>query len=336
MSGEIWIIGESDEGQLGQSTPGVATLGCALAGQAGRVPVGVLVGDGIAEASQAFAAYVPRVLSRELPPQADWVDPTDVAAVIAALVQQRAPAYLLVPGTPSGRVLAGSLAARLGWGIITSAQAVTWAEGPLVETVVFRSETRIDSRFATDHGIITVQPNTIRPAELAAPGAVEHVEVDIAAIRSPIRRVERSRAPAQARIPAQASLEGARVVVAGGAGVGSAEAWPVVEQLAAALRGAVGASRPPVDKGWVPLSIQIGQTGKTIRPDLYVALGISGEILHRVGMRAARTVVAVSLDPDAPFRAHSDLFVVADLHELVPALLAEWRGTPCGHPSGRR
>ena len=323
MRDEIWIIGESDDGQLVRTSAGVATLGCALAKQAGLAPVGILVGDGIADASRAFATYVPRVLGVELPLQADWADPTDIAAVIAALAEERAPAYLLVPATPWGRALAGSLAARLDWGIITSAHAVTWEDGPIVETVAFSSETRIESRFVTDHGIITVQPNTVLPAALAAPGAIDHVQLDAGAERSPIRRVERHRVPTLARVPAQASLEAARVVVVGGAGVRDAEGWALVEQLAAALRGAVGASRPPVDRGVVPLSIQVGHTGKTIRPDLYVALGISGEILHRVGMRAARTVMAVNLDPDAPFRAHADLFVVADLHVFVPALLAE-------------
>jgi electron transfer flavoprotein alpha subunit len=317
MSGEIWVIGESSEGQLAASTPGIATLGCEIAAEAGLVPVGVLVGDDVTGTGEALAAYLPRVLAGQLPPHGDWLDPSDAAAVIASLVLARSPAYLLVAGTPSGRALAGCLAARLGWGIITSAQGLSWNDGLVVDTVAFKSETRIRSRFAAEHGIVTVQPNTVRPAALAAPGSVERIAVDGGGERSAVRRVERN------RVPAQPSVEAARVVVAGGAGVGSAEAWPVVEQLAAALQGAVGASRPAVDRGWVPLSIQIGQTGKTIRPDLYVALGISGEVQHRVGMRAARTVVAVNLDPDAPIRSHSDLFVVADLHELVPALVAE-------------
>ena len=323
MKGEVWVVGETDRGSLAESTPGVATLGSAVAGQAGLIPVGILVGDGIAEA-EALAAYVPHVLKVGLPPHGDWVDPADAAAAIAHLARQRGPAYLLVPGTPWGRSVAGSLAARLGWGVISNAQRITWDDGPVIETIVFRSETRVQSRFAAEHGIVTVQPNVTPPVKLGGPGAFEQVEIRLVhEERSQVRRVERSTVATQPLAAVRPALEGSRVVVAGGAGVGSADAWRVVEQLADALGGAVGASRPPVDLGWAPPGCQVGQSGKTIRPDLYVALGVSGEILHRMGMRAARTVVAVSLDPDAPFRAHADLFVVADLHELVPALLAE-------------
>jgi electron transfer flavoprotein alpha subunit len=332
VSGGVWVIGELDEGRLAPTTPGVATLGCHLAEQARMGAVGVLVGENLRDAGRAFAAFMPSVLCVELPGDEGWVDPADVAAAICALVEHRDPAYLVAPATPWGRTVAGSLAARLGWGILTGAQAVTWDEGPIVQTSVFRSETRVRSRFAGPHGIITVQPNITAPAP-AHSGVVEHVLGDRGrAARSPTRRIARSRVAPEAGLPAPVPLESARVVVAGGAGVGSAAAWQQIEELAAALHGTVGASRPAVDRGWAPLAMQIGQTGKSIRPDLYIALGISGEILHRVGMRAARTVVAVDINPDAPIRSHADLFVLADLSEFVPALLAELRREDCEEP----
>jgi electron transfer flavoprotein alpha subunit len=274
------------------------------------------------------------VLCVELPGGEGWIDPADVAGAIGTLVRQRGPAYLMAPATPWGRMIAGSLAARLGWGILTGAQTVTWQDGPVVETSVFRSETRVRSRFAGPHGIITVQPNAVAPRS-AGTGLIEHILADRGrAGRPPTRRVTRSRVAPEPGLPARVPLESARVVVAGGAGVGSAAAWSQVEELASALHGAVGASRPPVDMGWAPLILQIGQTGKSIRPDLYIALGISGEILHRVGMRAARTVVAVDSNPDTPMRAHADLFVVADLNEFLPALLAELRREERGGMDG--
>lgn len=321
MSGETWIIGEVDDDELQPSSPGVATLGRTFAARAGHDAVGVIVGGTSAAAPTELARYLPRVLWAGVPRPDGWLDPADAVRVLAALVGAQSPGQIVVPATSTGRVLAGALAAHLQWGILANAVDIEWDGGPLVHTVVFRTDLHVRSAFRSGQGVITVQPNVVRPEPLAEAGAVEVVAVDGAASEagSPVRRVER------VRVPAPVSVEGASVVVAGGAGVGSAEAWPIVGALAAALHGAVGASRPPVDAGWIPISQQIGQTGKSIRPDLYVALGISGEVQHRVGMRTAKTVVAINSDPDAPIRPFSDLFVVGDLHEVVPAVLAAIR-----------
>ena len=326
MSGEIWIIGEVDDDRLQPSSPGVATLGRAFAGAAGRDAVGVVVGGTPGAASAELAGFLPRVLAASIPREGGWLDPADAARALATLVEARSPSFVVVPATPAGRVLAGALAARLQWGLLTNAVDLEWDGAPLVHTVVFKTDLHISSAFTGDHGVITVQPNVVRPEALDAPGGVEAVPVDepAATSGSAVRLVER------VRVPAPVSVEGASVVVAGGAGVGSAGAWSLVDELADALRGAVGSSRRPVDAGWVPFSQQIGQTGKSVRPDLYVALGISGEVQHRVGMRTARTVVAINQDPDAPIRPFSDLFVVGDLHAIVPELVASIRARSGG------
>ena len=131
--------------------------------------------------------------------------------------------------------------------------------------------------------------------------------------------------PAAAEAGAEASLEEARVVVVGGRGVGSPEGFAVVEELAAVLGGVVGATRASVDAGWIAYARQIGQTGKVVRPALYLGLGVSGAMQHRVGMQGAETIIAINRDPDAPIAEVADLFVVGDLFEVAPALVAELR-----------
>ncbi len=326
MSGELWIIGEIDDDRLQPSSAGVATLGRVFAGQAGLDAVGVIAGAAPAAAAGELAAFLPRVLAADLHAEDGWLDPADIARALAALIEERSPAYVVVPATPVGRTLAGALAAHLQWGLLTNAVDLAWSDGPLVHTVVFKTDLHVRSAFTGDHGVITVQPNVVRPEALGAPGTVEAVTVGAsgAGNASAVRRVER------VRVPAPASVEGASVIVAGGGGLGSGDAWPLVEELADVLHGAVGASRRAVDSGWVPFSQQIGQTGKSVRPDLYVALGISGEVQHRVGMRTARAVVAINMDPDAPIRPFSDLFVVGDVHAIVPELVASIRARSGG------
>jgi electron transfer flavoprotein alpha subunit len=326
VSATTWIIGEVEDDRLQRSSPGVATLGRALAERAGHDAVGIVVGPAAEAAAGELAAYLPSVLALDVATPDGFLDPADAAAIVAALVEERAPAHLVIPATPAGRTLAGALAARLQWGLLTNAVDLEWVDGPIVHTVVFRTDLHVRSAFTGDHGIITVQPNVVRPEALAAPGVVEVIAV----AHPPVATASRVRRTDLVRRAAQPSVEGATVIVAGGAGIGSAEAWPIVGELADALHGAVGASRPPVDAGWVPISQQVGQTGKSVRPDLYVALGISGEIQHRVGMRTARTVVAINLDPDAPIRSFSDLFVIGDLHQIVPELVASIRARPGG------
>ena len=124
---------------------------------------------------------------------------------------------------------------------------------------------------------------------------------------------------------AAAPIEEARIVVAGGRGVGGEDGFKIVEEIAEALGGAVGATRAAVDAGWIPYAQQIGQTGKIVKPQLYLALGISGAIQHKVGMQTAGTIVAVNRDPDAPIAEFADLVVIGDLFEVAPALLAELR-----------
>jgi electron transfer flavoprotein alpha subunit len=204
---------------------------------------------------------------------------------------------------------------------MANATAVSWEDGgPVVEMSVFGGKLVTRSCFADGQGIITVRPNVVAAEPAPSPGSVGEAATttgpDIAQVRVVDRVTEAG---------AAASIEEAKVIVAGGRGVGGAEGFALVEQLAGALGGVVGATRAAVDAGWIPYSQQIGQTGKIVKPQLYLALGVSGAIQHKVGMQTASTIVAVNRDPDAPIAEFADLVVVGDLFEVGAALLEELR-----------
>jgi electron transfer flavoprotein alpha subunit len=167
---------------------------------------------------------------------------------------------------------------------------------------------------------VVVRPGSVTAEEAAKPGRVERLEPPSVEELPEVRVVGRAEESAGA-----ASIDDARVIVAGGRGVGGAEGFKILEELAEALGGAVGATRAAVDAGWIGYGQQIGQTGKTVKPALYVAAGISGAIQHKVGMQTAGTIVAINRDPDASIAEFADLVVVGDLFEVVPRITASIR-----------
>ena len=329
MAGDIWVVGELADGGLARISTEVATAARELAAAAGRDVAGVVVAAAPDEPARELARFLPRVLAIEEPTAGEHAWSAAAATRLAALLEREAPGCVLVGATPDGRDLAGILSARLGWGVLVNASALAWAEdGPTVEMSVFGGRLLTRSAFTVEHGIVTVRPNTVSALAAAAPGTVEPVGGGTGSAGAtseapalPLVRVVERVAEAGAAAP----IEEAKVIVAGGRGVGGAEGFRIVEELAAALGGVVGATRAAVDAGWIPYARQIGQTGKTVKPALYVALGISGAIQHKVGMQTAETIVAVNRDPDAPLAEFADLYVVGDLFEVVPAVLAELR-----------
>jgi electron transfer flavoprotein alpha subunit len=243
------------------------------------------------------------------------------AAHIAALAEADAPDAILVGAGADGRDVAGAVSALTGLGVLVNATAVTWADdGPVVEMSVFGGKLITTSGFTGGRGIVTVRPNVTTAAPAASPGRIEARNVEPARTLPAVHVVDRV-----SEANAAAPIEEARIIVAGGRGVGGPDGFGIVEQLAEALGGAVGATRAAVDSGWIPYSQQIGQTGKIVKPELYLALGISGAIQHKVGMRTSNTIVAVNRDVDAPIAEFADLFVVGDLFEVGAALLERLR-----------
>jgi electron transfer flavoprotein alpha subunit len=235
--------------------------------------------------------------------------------VLAALVESVSPAAVLIAVSADGQEIAGRLAVRTGSGLLSEVVEI----GPeSVAHSAFGGAYRVEAVANTAHPVITVRPGAAEIESVSGAGAEQTVEVP-----PPSRRVATvtSREPVTAG--GRPELTEASVVVSGGRGVGSAEQFAVVEELADALGAAVGASRAAVDAGYYPPQFQVGQTGKTVSPQLYVALGISGAIQHRAGMQTSKTVVAVNKDPEAPIFEIADFGVVGDLFTVTPQLKDE-------------
>lgn len=251
---------------------------------------------------------------------ADSVASHSVAAgaeVLASVMQSLSPAAVLVASSADGKEIAARAAIKTGSGIITDAVEIA-SDGTVTQSV-FGGSTVVHSRVTHGTPIITVRPNAIPAAAAPASAAKESLSVDISAGAKRVTVKDRTVVAKGAR----PELTEAEIVVSGGRGVGGAEGFGVIEGLADSLNAAVGASRAATDAGWYPHQYQVGQTGKTVSPQLYIANGISGAIQHRAGMQTSKVVVVVNKDPEAPIFELADYGVVGDLFTVVPQLTEE-------------
>ena len=318
----LFVIGEvTADGSLARISTEVATLARALAEASGRELIGIVVAADPGPAAKELTGYLPSVQAVPEPAAADRPWAMVAAERLASLLPAAGEDVILIGAGPDGRDVAGALAVLTGRGILGNAVGAAWTDdGPTVEMSVFGGKLTTTSAFTSGGGIITVRPNVVTAEEAAATGTVDAVQATGDLTQPAVTVADRV-----AEAGAAAPIEEARIIVSGGRGVGGPEGFKLVEELAEALGGAVGATRAAVDAGWIPYAQQIGQTGKIVKPQLYLALGISGAIQHKVGMQTAETVVAVNRDPDAPIADFADLVVIGDLFEVGPAILAELR-----------
>ncbi len=286
-----------------------------LAGALGVPVAGLVVGSGIGEVAEEAKKYVDTLYVVDAPEFADYTAEKWTAAAHTATQKTGAKA-VVAPASRTGRTWTARLAARMDAGLLEDVLELE----PSAEAVVAKRYTFLnrvlEKQKAAYPVVISIKPNTAPLAEPAGQGQVEALEVALGELEQKVQVLEKIQEEKK-----RVSLTEAPVVVTGGRGMGSAEAFKLVEELADLLGGAVGATRAVVDAGWRPYAEQVGQTGKTVQPNLYIALGVSGAVQHQAGMNKSKVVVAVNKDPDAPIFKETDYGIVGDVHQVLPAMI---------------
>jgi electron transfer flavoprotein alpha subunit len=291
-----------------------------LARELGTPAAVVLGGPGAAEALTAkLAEYGAEKIYAAESEEIDGYLVAPKATVVAELVKRVSPVAVLLASTQEGKEIAARLAIKLDNGVLTDAVGLD-ADGTATQ-VAFAGATIVKSKVTRGLPIVALRPNSLTPTPAPASPSVESLTVTATESDKLAKVVERVAEQKGAR----PELSEASVVVSGGRGVGGADGFKLVEELADLLGGAVGASRAAVDSGFYPHQFQVGQTGKTVSPQLYIALGISGAIQHRAGMQTSKTIVAVNKDTEAPIFELADFGVVGDLNKVVPQAADEIR-----------
>lgn len=299
-----------------------ATLELLTAARRLGEPVAVVCGPVDETALQTLARYGATAVYACDASEVDEYLVAPKVEVVMEAVRRAKPAAILTPASAEGKEIAARLAVRLDAGVLTDAVDVRpGPDGPLVTQSVFAGSWTVRSRIRRGVPVIAMRANATRPQPVDGPAVLRAEPLSVAFTDAARGAAVVARSPRTAT--GRPDLADADVVVTGGRGVGSAEQFEVIERLADALGAAVGATRAVTDLAWRPHELQIGQTGKTVAPALYLAGGVSGAIQHLAGMQTSRTIVAVNKDPHAPIFRVADFGIVGDLHTVLPILIDE-------------
>jgi electron transfer flavoprotein alpha subunit len=316
MGGILVYALHDDEGDFNNNSLGAISEAAKLAEQLGDAEAGVVVvGDLSDEACAGLGAYGAKKVHRAKEVPEGLAQP--IVDVMAKVIGDEGYSYALFGGGLLGFEIGAGLTARLNAGVTMEVTAVKVADGKLVaERPVLQDSAIVDVGYVSEPGIIIGRLNAFNAGE-PGDGKAEVVDVDVELSEWSGKARMRQRGEQRG---ADVNIEDADILVGGGRGLGEKDNFKLAEDLADALGGAVAATRAVVDAGWYPYAAQIGQTGKTVAPKLYLAAGISGAIQHKVGMQSSENILAVNKDPNAPIFEFCDLGVVGDLHKILPKL----------------
>jgi electron transfer flavoprotein alpha subunit len=311
----IWVYAEIIDDKITTTTLEMLTK-AAAAGKAEAV----LLGPAPEDAGQTLANYgASKIYHSADPVYRDYLT-LPAAETVAELIQKHSPAVMLFASSYAGRDLASNLSARFDCGAISDVGDFQLKDGTVETTIPALGGSYQNTSTLVSRGtkLLIVRPKSFEPSVNEQPVVVEEVTV---AGGEGLRKVHvKERITVKREGP---QLEGAKTVISGGRGLKGEENFAMLQQLAEVLGGAVGASRAAVDAGWVPYAMQIGQTGKTVKPDIYFAVGISGAVQHLSGMKTSKFIISINKDPEAPIFQYTDFGVVGDLFKIVPQLIEE-------------
>lgn len=321
---DVWVVVEITEGKVRNVTLELLGKGRELADDLDQALCAVLLGKDVNKYTQILAEYGAEKIYVAEDDLLDHYDTDVYNMVISGLILQYSPTIVLFGATHTGRDLAPRIASNLELGLTADCTGLSIEDGKLLQTrPAFGGNVMADIFSKTRPQMATVRPNVMKKLEPSAgnePGIIDaNVKIDPRSIRAKV--IEHADVSTRGTI----KIDEADVVIAGGRGIGSKEGLGLLQELADELGGVVGATRVLVDDQWVPKSVQIGQSGITISPKLYIGAGISGAIQHLVGMKSSETIIVINKDPNAPIFECASYGVVGDLFEVVPALIKEIR-----------
>jgi electron transfer flavoprotein alpha subunit len=314
MGGILVYALHDDEGNFNKNSLGAISEAAKLAGELGSEAAAVVVGEVSDDAAASLGNYGASKVYRAKSAPEGLAQP--IVDVMAKVIADNGFSYALFGGGLLGFEIGAGLTARLNAGVTMEVTAVKVADGKLIaERPVLQDSAVVDVGYVGEPGIIIGRLNAFDANESGGSAEVEDVEIELSEWSTKARMRTRGEQRGE-----DVNIEDADILVGGGRGLGEAANFKLAEELAEALGGAVAATRAVVDAGWYPYSTQIGQTGKTVAPKLYLAAGISGAIQHKVGMQSSENILAVNKDPNAPIFEFADLGVVGDLHKILPKL----------------
>jgi len=321
MAKGVWIVAEQRDGVLRKISFELAGAARKLADQLGEEVGAILLGNGVTNGAGELAKYgVDKIYVADNALFEPYT--TDAyGAAVAKIVREKDPAILLLGATSQGKDLASRLAGKLATGLATDCTDLKIADGRMVAVrPVYAGKCFAEVVSTANPQMASLRPNVFPAVEKAGAGEVIAFDaaLDPAQLKTKVLEVQKDAA-------GRVDLTEASIIVSGGRGMGGPDAYKALEELAEVLKATVGASRAAVDSGWRPLSDQVGQTGKVVSPNLYIACGISGAIQHLAGMSSSKYIVAINKDSEAPIFTKADFGIVDDLFKVVPELVKECR-----------